>query len=125
MDVKELGFEMAHIGVNQANAAEARQTVETLCTLFGFGSRETDGSFFVNEQFEIMKMPFLGRLGHVAIRTNDFRSTNDIEKAMEYLKGKGVAFDDSSANRGPDGKLRAIYFAEDIAGFRFHLAQKI
>lgn len=119
MDVKELGFELAHIGVNQTDAAEAGKTVETLCTLFGFDSRETDGSFFVNEQFEIMKMPFLGRLGHVAIRTSD------IDKAMEYLKGKGVAFDDSTANRGPDGKLRAIYFAEDIAGFRFHLAQKM
>ena len=118
MDVKELGFELAHIGVNQSDAAEAKQTVETLCTLFGFDSRETDGSFFVNDQFEIMKMPFLGRLGHVAIRTND------TEKAMEYLKGKGIAFDESTAGRGPDGKVRVIYFAEDIAGFRFHLAQK-
>lgn len=118
MDVKELGFELAHIGINQSDAAQAKQTVETLCALFGFDSRETDGSFFVNDQFEIMKMPFLGRLGHVAIRTND------TEKAMEYLKGKGIAFDDSTAGRGPDGKVRVIYFAEDIAGFRFHLTQK-
>ena len=64
MDVKELGFELAHIGINQSDAEEGRRTADALCALFGFESRETDGSYFVNEQFEIMKKPFLGELGH-------------------------------------------------------------
>ena len=115
---RELGFELVHIGINQPNDAEARRTVETLCTLFGFQSREADTSFFVNEQFEIMKLPYLGELGHVAI------GTNDVERAVEYLQGKGVEFDASTAGTGADGKLRIIYFARDIAGFRFHLTRK-
>ena len=43
---------------------------------------------------------------------------------MAYLKEKGIEFDESTAGRGPDGEIRVIYFARDIAGFRIHLAQK-
>lgn len=118
IDVKELGFEMAHIGINQENAEEAKATVALLSSLFGFTSRETDGSIFVNEQFEVMKKPFLGKLGHVAIRTTD------PEKARTYLEGRGVAFNESTANYGPAGELNTIYFQEDIAGFAFHLVRK-
>lgn len=119
MDVKELGFALAHIGINQADAAEAKRTVDTLCALFGFESRETDGSYFVGrDEFEVMKMPFLGRLGHVAIYTSD------AVKAKEYLETKGVFCDESTASYGPDGRLMAIYFKEEIAGFAFHLKQR-
>jgi catechol 2,3-dioxygenase-like lactoylglutathione lyase family enzyme len=118
MDLKELGFELAHVGINQKNAAEAKATAELLADLFGFSIRETDGSFFTDSYFEVMKTEYLGRLGHVAIRTND------VESAMEYLKSKGIAFDESTAGRTPEGKIRVIYFDKDIAGFRIHLTQK-
>ena len=65
-----------------------------------------------------MKKPVLGELGHIAIRTTD------TEKAMAYLREKGIGFDESTAGRGDDGRVRVIYFDRDIAGFRFHLAQK-
>lgn len=119
MDVKELGFELAHIGINQKDAAEGKATAELLCGLFGFPCRETEGSYFVGkDEFEVMKKPFLGELGHIAIRTNN------TEKAMAYLKEKGIEFDLSTAGKGPDGEIRVIYFAKDIAGFRIHLTQK-
>ena len=119
MDVKELGFELAHIGINEPGSAEGKATAELLCSLFGFACRETEGSYFVGkDEFEIMKKPFYGEKGHIAIRTTD------TEKAMAYLKEKGVEFEMDSAGRGPDGKIRVIYFAKDIAGFRIHLAQK-
>lgn len=118
MDVKELGFTVAHIGINQENVAEAKETVELLGTLFGFSVRETEGSFFVNEQFEIMKMPFLGRLGHVGIRTTD------ADAARTYLESKGIAFNEETANYGTDGKLRVVYFQNEIAGFAVHIVQK-
>lgn len=119
MDVKELGFELAHIGINQKDTAEGKATAELLCGLFGFPCRETEGSYFVGkDEFEVMKKPFLGELGHIAIRTNN------TEKAMAYLKEKGIEFDLSTAGKGPDGEIRVIYFAKDIAGFRIHLTQK-
>ena len=48
MNVKELGFELAHVGINQENAVEAKATADLLCDLFGFSPRETEGSFFTD-----------------------------------------------------------------------------
>lgn len=118
IDVKELEFEVAHIGINQENESEAKKTAQLLTDLFGFSQRDTAGSIFVNDQFEVMKTNYLGRNGHVAIRTKN------IELAKTYLESKGIAFDEQSANRNEKGNLAAIYFQDDIAGFRFHLLQK-
>lgn len=114
----ELDFELAHIGINQENAEEAAKTVALLSALFGFSSRETSGSFFVNEQFEVMKRPFLGRLGHIGIRTAD------AAKARSYLESKGIQMNEDTAAYDDTGKLRLVYFQEDIAGFAFHITQK-
>lgn len=118
IDVKSLGFSVHHLGVNQENDAQAKQTVALLCELFGFPAKETEGSYFVNDQFEIMKTPFLGSMGHVAILTND------AGKAKTYLESKGIAFNESTANYASDGRLMTIYFESEIAGFAFHLKQK-
>ena len=118
MDVKDFGFELGHIGINQTDAAEAKQTVAILTELFGFPTREADSSTFVNEQFEIMKLPFRGRLGHFSIRTDDAAA------ARAYLEGKGIVFDESSASYDENGRLKIVYARDDIAGFAFHLAQK-
>lgn len=118
MDYSKFDFELAHLGINTDNAEEAKKAADMLTLLFGFKQRETPGAIFSNEQFEIMKKQFLGRLGHVAIRTND------ILDAKAFLEEKGVKFDESSAVYAPDGQLNVIYFAEDIAGFRFHLTRR-
>lgn len=118
MDVKELGFELAHIGINPAADAAAADTVRLLCALFGFQCRETEGSYFLNEQFEVMKAQGRGRLGHIAIRTADAGA------ARAYLESMGAEFDESSAMYNDEGRLQVIYMRGDIAGFAFHLAQK-
>ena len=118
MDISKFDFELAHIGINQDNDKEALKTAQILKDLFGFETRETSGSIFSNEQFEIMKMPYLGELGHIAIRTSH------IDEAIDYLKSQAIDFDESSAIKSDDGKINAIYFKEDIAGFRFHLVRR-
>ncbi|SFR76105.1 hypothetical protein SAMN02910262_01381 [[Clostridium] aminophilum] len=117
-DVKKFDFELAHVGINHDNAEEAKKTAQVLADLFGFELRETDGGIFVNEQFELMKRQYLGRLGHIAIRTSY------IDEAKKYLEDKGIAFDEESAGYAPDGQLNVIYFRDDIAGFRFHLTRR-
>ena len=52
MDPKELNFQLAHLGINQADAAEGAATAALLSSLFGWEQRDTPGSIFVNEQFE-------------------------------------------------------------------------
>ena len=66
-----------------------------------------------------MKEPYLGKNGHIAIRTNY------IERAVNYLSTVlGVEFDETSAKRDAKGALKAIYMKEEIGGFAVHLVNK-
>ena len=44
MDPKELNFQLAHLGINQADAEEGAATAALLSSLFGWEVRETPGS---------------------------------------------------------------------------------
>ena len=112
-----LGFEIAHVGINSADEAEAMETATRLCTLFGWPVKVGNKSIFAGSAVEVMKMPFLGTKGHIGIRTNF------IERAKFHLERRGFVFDESSANI-KDGELKAIYLKDEIGGFAFHLLQK-
>lgn len=118
MNAKDFGFELLHLGINRSGPEEGTATAKLMAELFGFPLRETEASWFVNEQFEVMKKPFRGTLGHFAI------GTNDINGARKWLESKGIEFDDSSAAFDENGKLRLIYSNNEIGGFAFHLTQK-
>lgn len=119
MDEKQdLGFEVMHIGINQKDSDEANGNADLLNNLFGFQKSETPISFFSSNKIEIMKKKAAGEHGHVAI------GTNDVEAAKEYLQKKGIEFNESTASYTPEGKLKLIYFKNDIAGFAFHLILK-
>lgn len=113
-----LGFEIVHIGVNSANEQDAKAAAERLSKLFHWPIREGQANYFVGTGVEIMKTPFLGAHGHVAI------GTNSVERAQWHLERRGFTFNKETARKGPDGKLRFVYLAEEIAGFAFHLIQK-
>lgn len=119
MNAKAFGFELLHLGINSADAQEGTATSKLMAELFDFPLRETDGSFFANEQFEIMKKPFRGKHGHFAI------GTSDAPGARKWLESKGIEFDESSAQYDENGKLKLIYANTEIAGFAFHLTQKV
>ena len=116
--MKDLGFEVKHVGLNTQNQEEARKTADLLLDLFGFEKSETPASYFSSSKIEIMKMKGKGTLGHIAI------GTTDIEEAKKYLASKGVELDESSATYFEDGKLKLIYLKNEIAGFAFHLIQQ-
>ena len=112
-----LGLEIAHVGINSADEAEAMDTATKLCKLLGWTMKVGNKSIFAGTGIEVMKMPFRGEKGHIGIRTNF------IERAKAYLERQGFAFDEESANV-KDGQLKAIYLKDDIAGFAIHLMQK-
>lgn len=118
MDAKDLDFELLHIGINQSGAEEGAATARCMAELFGFPLRETEGSWFANEQFEIMKKPFRGTHGHFAV------ATSNAAEARKWLESKGVEFDESSAQYNESGELKLIYSNKEIGGFAFHLTQK-
>ncbi|MGB2579484.1 2-dehydro-3-deoxyphosphogluconate aldolase/(4S)-4-hydroxy-2-oxoglutarate aldolase [Elusimicrobium simillimum] len=113
-----LGFELQHIGINMPDIESARGVAAQYEKLFGFVSKEGNGSFFAGTGFEVMKKQFLGKCGHIAIKTNY------IERAMYYLKQHGVEFNMETANYDAAGNLMTIYFKEEIGNFALHLFQK-
>jgi len=111
-----LGFRLAHIGINAPNADEAERTAKLICSLFGFDLRDGD-SYFCSPYVEVLKAPYLGTHGHIAI------ATIDIDRAVASFMRRGIAFDPDSAKYLPDGRLNAIYLADEVAGFAVHLVR--
>ena len=101
-----------------SDEAEAAKTAETIANLLSMAVKVGNSSIFVGKkEFEIMKKPGRGTNGHIAILTNN------VDRAIYHLGQRGVKFDMDSKNV-KDGKTIAIYFADEIAGFAFHLVQR-
>lgn len=114
-----LGFELAHVGVNATDEEEAAKTAERFSFVFGMDKKEGNSSIFSGTALEVMKSPYLGKNGHIAIKTNY------IERAVNYLSSVlGVEFDETTAKKDAKGNLKAIYLKEEIGGFAIHLLQK-
>lgn len=112
-----LGFELAHVGVNAANEEDAMKAANRFAFLFGMSIKNGNSSVFAGKAMEVMKMPFKGKFGHIAIRTNY------IERAVNYMNTVlGVEFEEPV--RDENGKYKAIYLKEEIGGFAVHLLQK-
>lgn len=115
---KMLAFFLKHIGINSADEKESNATADAFEKLFGFKKQDFGGAYFNDTFVEVMKKPFYGRHGHIAI------GVNNMERALYRFRKAGVAFIEESAGYNPDGSLRVIYFKEEIGGFAVHIVQK-
>lgn len=113
-----LEFKIAHVGINCDNSKEAYNVADLFDKIFGFTSNENPNSIFSATSIEVMKIPFLGRHGHIAI------GTNFVERAVRYLKSKGVLFNEDSVVYRKDGTMQAIYLQNEIGGFAVHLVRR-
>ena len=112
-----LGFELAHVGINAANEEEAMKAANRFAFLFGMPAKVGNSSIFSGTAVEVMKQPFKGKNGHIAIRTNY------IERAVNYMTTVlGVEFEEPK--KDDKGKYKAIYLKEEVGGFAVHLVQK-
>lgn len=112
-----LGFELAHLGINEEDEDKALNSVNLLSHLFYFPIKEGTSSVFAGPAFEVIKNRYLGEHGHIAI------ATNHIHRAITYLKRKGISILPETAKE-KEGKLKAIYLDQEVSGFAIHLLQK-
>lgn len=112
-----LGFKLAHVGINCENEEQASETAETFSNLFSFGINKGNTSIFADNVIELMKAPYKGTHGHIAIKTNY------IDRAVNYLTNKGYMFDQSTAKYDSNNNLKAIYLENEVGGFGIHLVQ--
>ena len=113
-----LGLSMVHIGINAENEAAALKTADRFSALFGFQNKPGNTSIYSGDGIEIMKSPYLGKNGHIAV------GTNSVLKARAFFERQGVEFNAESAKTDAKGNLISVYFKEEIGGFAVHLAQK-
>ncbi|MBQ7838986.1 MAG: bifunctional 4-hydroxy-2-oxoglutarate aldolase/2-dehydro-3-deoxy-phosphogluconate aldolase [Lachnospiraceae bacterium] len=108
-----LGLKVEHIGINTANEEEGRAAAALFTEMFGMAANEGDSSIFMGaREIEIMKKPFLGTHGHIAI------GTNTLPRAIAYFKSRGCKFREETITD------KAAYFEGEIAGFAIHLVQR-
>lgn len=112
-----LGFELRHIGINAKDDAEADGVAGAFEKLFGFPKKTGNSSVFAGTAVEVMKTPYLGTHGHIAI------GTNYIDRAVYHMQLQGFEFDMDTA-KYKDGKLIAVYLKGEFGGFAVHLVQK-
>lgn len=114
-------FQIAHLGVNCGDEAQAMACAGLFSALFGLEvnpAKESADARFTGTQIEWLKSSGRGTHGHIAL------ATSDLPAARQYLEEKGFAFDDSSIKWLPDGRPLVIYSREEIGGFAIHLMQK-
>lgn len=111
-------FQLEHIGINTPNADEAEKLAQLLSMMFNLEPRHGQKSEFGGAYFECMKEPFLGKNGHIAMRTPDLTS------AIEELKEKGFSFNMDTAAYTEDNSIKNVYLDGEFGGFAIHIMQK-
>ena len=77
---------------------------------FGFGVKEGNSSNFAGSGVEVMKSPYLGKNGHIAVKTNS------IPRAAAELAKNGFTLDESTAKYKGE-KMVAVYLKQEFGGF--------
>ena len=112
-----MGFELAHVGINCENADDSLAVCNELEKAFDFEVKTGNSSNFASTGVEVMKSMYLGKNGHLAVRTNK------IETAVAELEKRGFAVDMDTAKYKGD-RMIAVYLKNEIGGFAIHLLQK-
>ncbi|MBQ7582506.1 MAG: bifunctional 4-hydroxy-2-oxoglutarate aldolase/2-dehydro-3-deoxy-phosphogluconate aldolase [Lachnospiraceae bacterium] len=111
-----LGFGIKHVGINAVSEPDAEGIADSMQDLFGFVKKCGTGSVFAGTGIEIMKSPYLGEHGHIAI------GTNNVDRAFYHLTKRGCAFNMDTAKYDEAGHLKTIYLCGEYGGFALHLA---
>lgn len=112
-----MGFEVAHVGINCDDGEKSMEVCNDFDKAFGFEVKTGNSSNFASTGVEVMKSQYLGKNGHIAVRTNR------IELAIAELEKKGYVVDMNTAKFKGD-KMVAVYLKNEFGGFAVHLLQK-
>jgi 2-dehydro-3-deoxyphosphogluconate aldolase/(4S)-4-hydroxy-2-oxoglutarate aldolase len=112
-----LGFELAHVGINEDSPERAMSAARMMGELFCLDPNGGNSSTFVGSGFEFPMSPGLGTHGHLAL------STLSIPRAVAYLSRKGVSIRKDTIKQ-KDGRIASVYLDREVSGFAIHLLQR-
>lgn len=110
------GFSFAHIGINQSDETQAQLTASALAA-FGLPLKPGNSSIFAGSAFEVMKSPFRGTHGHIAVKCYN------VERSIAFLSNFGFHTVPDTA-KTEKGRLKTIYLDKEIGGFAVHLVKE-
>ena len=113
-----LGFEFAHLGINDPNEQAADKTARFFCDAFSFEYIPKQPSIFSGPAIEVMKSGGKGVNGHIGFYANN------VERAVFHLEARGYTFDQTTARIDANGERTFIYFEGEYGGFAIHLVQR-
>lgn len=111
-----LGFELRHVGINNADAGEALAGATLLANLLRQPIRDGSSSMVVGTGFEFLKRKYLGDKGHIAI------GTNSVGRAVSFFARQNIDIK-SDTRVEKDGTLASVYLDLEICGFAVRLVQ--
>ncbi len=111
-------YSFAHVGLHCQDPEGCSAAVEAFQKAFGFPSFDVGSSVIVAGPMELTKAPMRGTAGHIGI------ACSDVSEAIEDLKAKGFAIDESTLQTMPDGRIQSVYLRDTFGGFACHLLQK-
>jgi Entner-Doudoroff aldolase len=112
-----LGFDLAHIGINTSDDENSLKTADIIAGIFNFPLKQGNSSNFAGSGIEVVKGEGPGQKGHIAFKTNN------ITRAIAYLKRKGVEINMDTVKGPEGGPISSVYLKDEIAGFALHLLQ--
>ena len=115
---KMLGFEVVHVGLNCANPEEAEGVADEFDAAFGFTKKVGNSSVFAATYIEMMKKPFHGTHGHIAV------ATNSVKRALYHLEKRGYKVKEGSQKYNAEGVMNVAYLDHEFGGFAVHLVLK-
>ncbi len=110
-----LGVTLKHIGINEPGEEAALGTAAAFSGLLFAPVKNGNSSVFAGTAIEVMKKPFLGAHGHIAL------GVNSIPRALAYLSDQGILPDMTTAKKDDAGRIKAVYLQGEIGGFAVHL----
>lgn len=113
-----LGFELAHVGVNNQTADEAKNGADTLGSVFRLPVKVGNSSIFTGTAVEFMKSIYYGTKGHIGFKTNS------MQRALDYFKNNEIEVIEDSIRYDDKGKLVSAYLKQEICGFAVHIVRK-
>ena len=71
----------------------------------------------MDKAIEVMPKQFMGKLGHIAFKCID------IERTVYFMEKQGFTINKDTIKLDGKGKMKVVYFNEEIGGFAIHLVK--
>ena len=113
-----LGFELAHIGINNADRDQAVERAKQLAALFQMPLRIGNTSTYAGKAVEFMHTGVYGTVGHLGF------FTSSASRALAYFKRNGIGIIEESVRRDERGSIWFFYLEPELFGFALHVMNR-